>query len=166
MIALDRLVASVTAAIASLMASPAVQAQVTVGYNTITSVVGAAIVDQTFRQRTTDQYAISGVNVEPIDGGNIFERTTVWKIYDQSEPWSLTVRDDAGSVDVSKEATNSKLVQAGRRESVYAVISGPLSGTIERRTLSPFASVLLPAIIPVTTSVFPEDSSTIQTREF
>lgn len=164
---LDRcFVAAVTAVAASLTAADAVHAQVTVGYNTITSVVGAAIVDQTYRQRTTDQYAISGVNVEPIDGGNVFDRTTVWKIYDQSQPWSLDVRDEAGSVDVSKEKTDSQLVQAGRRESVYAVISGPLSGTVQRQTLSPFASVLLPAIIPVTTSVFPEDSSTTQTRQF
>lgn len=130
-------------------------AQVTVGYNTLTSVVGAATVEHTYKQRVTDQYSITGVNVEPIDGGNVFDRSTVWKIYDQAQPWSLTVRDDSPSVDVNTNDMDAKLLQAARRESVYAVISAPLSGVIERRTLNPFAPVQLPAVIPVSTTVFP-----------
>jgi hypothetical protein len=131
-------------------------AQVTVGYSSITSAVGAAIVGQTYRQRTTDQYEITGVNVEPNDGGNVFNRRTIWKIYDQSKPWSLSIVDNDPKVDVNKEATSTKLVQAGRRESVYSVISGPLYSTIQRQTLSPFASVQLPPIIPTSTTVFPD----------
>lgn len=132
------------------------RAQVTVGYNTITSVVGASVVDSSYRQRLTDQYAIAGVNVEPIDGGDVFDRNTVWKIYDQSAPWALTIRDDSPKADVKKEQSDSRLVQAGRRESVNAVISGPLYSTVQRNTLSPFATVQLPPIIPISTTVFPE----------
>lgn len=131
--------------------------QATVGYNSLTSVVGAAVVDQTYRQRVTDQYVITGVNVEPNDGGSQFDRNTVWKIHDQSQPWSLTVRDEAPTVDSNREVVNTKLVQAGRRESAYAVTSAPLNGVIERRVLSPFSPVQMPAIIPVSTTVFPEN---------
>jgi hypothetical protein len=141
--------------VAAWLASPVACAQVTVGYNTLTSVVGAATVDHSYKQRVTDQYSITGVNVEPTDGGNVFDRSTIWKIQDQSQPWSLTIRDDSPSVDVNTNDTEAKLVQAGRRESVYAVISAPLSGVVERRTLNPFAPVQLPAIIPVSTTVFP-----------
>ena len=136
-----------------------VNAQVTVGYSTITSVVGSAVVESTYRQRTTDQFAISGVNVEPIDGGNVFSRDTVWKIYDQAQPWSLSIVDDNPRVDVSKEKATTKLVQAGRRENVYTVVSGPLYDTVQSRSLSPFAQVQLPAIIPISTSVFPGGDS-------
>ena len=132
-------------------------AQVTVGYNSLTSVVGSAIVSASYRQRTTDQYEISGVNMEPADGGNTFDRQTIWKIKDQSQPWSLNIVDNNPTVDVAKESTSTKLVQAGRRESVYSVIGGALYGVIERRVLSPFASTQFPAIVPVSTTVFPED---------
>ena len=141
----------------SLVAVQPAFAQVTVGYNSLTSVVGSAIVSESYRQRTTDEYAISGVNVEPADGGNTFNRQTIWKIKDQSQPWSLSVVDNNPEVDVAKESTNTKLVQAGRRESVYSVIGGALYSVNERRVLSPFASTQLPYIIPVSTTVFPED---------
>lgn len=137
------------------LASSIASAQVTVGYNSVTSVVGAAIIDHTYKQRVTDQYAITGVNVEPTDGSNVFDRRTIWKIMDQSQPWALTVREDTPSVDVNTIDMDSKLVQAGRRETVYAVVSAPLSGVIDRRTMSPFASVVLPAVIPSSTTVFP-----------
>lgn len=137
-----------------------VSAQVTVGYSTITSVVGSAVRSGSYRQRTTDQYEITGVNVEPIDGGNVFSRDTVWKILDQDKPWALSIVDEHPKVDVSKENTSTRLVQAGRRESVYSVISGPLYSTIVRQTLNPFAAVRLPLIVPISTTVFPESLGT------
>jgi hypothetical protein len=146
--------AAVTLLLGSLLDRAA--AQVTVGYSSITSAVGAAISDSSYRQRLTDQYAITGVNVEPIDGGDVFDRNTIWKTNDSAMPWSLTIRDDSLKADVNKETSQSQLVQAGRSESVYSVISGPLYGTVQRYTLSPFAPVQLPAIIPVSTTVFSE----------
>jgi hypothetical protein len=137
-----------------------VSAQVTVGYNNLTTVVGSAVQSDSYRQRVTDQYEITGVNVEPIDGGNVFNRDTVWKIYDQDKPWALSIVDERPKVDVSKENTFTRLVQAGRRESVYSVISGPLYNTIVRQTLSPFAAVQLPPVVPVSTTVFPESLGT------
>jgi hypothetical protein len=129
--------------------------QVTVGYSSITSVVGSAVVDQAYRQRTTDQYEITGVNVEPVDGGNVFDRNTTWKIYDQPQPWSLNVVDNNPKVEVSKESTSTKLVQAGRRESVYSVLSRPVNNIVERQSQNLFGSVFLPAVVPVSTTVFP-----------
>jgi hypothetical protein len=134
-------------------------AQVTVGYSSLTSVTGAAVEQSSFKQRTTDQYEISGVNVEPIDGGNTFDRNTVWKIYDQNNSWSLSVVDDRPKVDVSKEQASTKLLQAGRKESVYSTISGPLYIVIQQQTLSPFASVVLPPVVPISTSVFDDESA-------
>jgi hypothetical protein len=132
-------------------------AQVTVGYSSLTTVTGASVVDQVYRQRTTDQYAITGVNVEPQDGGSVFNRNTIWKIYDQSQPWSLTVVDDNPRVEVGKDNTSTRLVQASRKESIYSTISGPLYSTIRQQTLSPFAQVQMPAIVPITTSVFSDE---------
>lgn len=134
-------------------------AQVTVGYSSLTSVTGAAVEQSSFKQRTADQYEISGVNVEPIDGGNTFDRNTVWKIYDQNNSWSLSVVDDRPKVDVSKEQASTKLLQAGRKESVYSTISGPLYMVIQQQTLSPFASVVLPPVVPISTSVFDDESA-------
>jgi len=148
---------AITQATLACLVSQAAFAQVTVGYNTLTSASGAAIVNQGYRQRTIDQYEIYGSNVEPSDGGYIFDRQTTWKVNDQSQPWSVSVVDNNPGVDVSKESTSTKLVQAGRREAVYAVVGGPLYSVIERRTLSPFASTQFPAIVPVSTTVFPED---------
>lgn len=135
-------------------------AQVTVGYNSITSVVGSVSSENVYRQRTIDQYEITGVNVEPVDGSSTFDRNTIWKIYDENQDWSLSIVDSNPRVDVNKEEKSTTLVQAGRRESVYSTISGPLYTTIQRQTLSPFASVQLPLIVPVSTSVFPEDVGT------
>ena len=135
-------------------------AQVTVGYNSITSVVGSVSSENVYRQRTIDQYEITGVNVEPVDGSSTFDRNTIWKIYDENQDWSLSIVDSNPRVDVNKEEKSTTLVQAGRRESVYSTISGPLYTTIQRQTLSPFASVQLPLILPVSTSVFPEDVGT------
>ena len=135
-------------------------AQVTVGYNSITSVVGSVSSENVYRQRTIDQYEITGVNVEPVDGSSTFDRNTIWKIYDENQGWSLSIVDSNPRVDVNKEEKSTTLVQAGRRESVYSTISGPLYTTIQRQTLSPFASVQLPLIVPVSTSVFPEDVGT------
>lgn len=132
-------------------------AQVTVGYSSVTSVVGSVISENTYRQRTIDQYEISGVNVEPIDGSSTFDRNTIWKIYDQNQAWSLSIVDSNPRVDVNKQEKSTQLVQAGRRESVYSTISGPLYSTVKRQTLSPFASIQIPLIVPVSTSVFPED---------
>lgn len=140
------------------MSDPAI-AQVTVGYSSLTSVTGAATEQSSFKQRTTDQYEVSGVNVEPIDGGNTFDRNTIWKIYDQNNSWSLSIVDDRPKVDVSKEKTSTRLVQAGRRESVYSTISGPLYTVIQQQTLSPFASVVLPPTVPISTSVFDDESA-------
>lgn len=132
-------------------------AQVTVGYNTNLSVVGSSISENIYRQRVVDHYAVSGVNVEPKNGSNNFHRDTVWKIYDEDKDWSLTVVDSNPRVDVNKEDVSTRLVQAGRRESVYSTISGPLRSTVKRKTLNPFSSVQLPLIVPVSTSVFPEE---------
>ena len=144
----------------TLLGSQRSLAQVTVGYNSITSVTGSVSAENVYRQRTTDQYEITGVNVEPVDGSSTFDRNTIWKIYDQNQDWSLSVVDSNPRVDVNKEEKSTTLVQAGRRESVYSTISGPLYTTIQRQTLSPFASVQLPLIVPVSTSVFPEDVGT------
>ena len=154
---------AITQAALVCLVSQAGFAQVTVGYNTLTSASGAAIVNQGYRQRTTDQYEIYGSNVEPSDGGYIFDRQTTWKVKDQSQPWSLSIVDNNPTVDVSKESTSTKLVQAGRRESVYSVVGGPLYSVIERRTFSPFASTQFPAIVPVSTTVFPEDLGKVPT---
>lgn len=153
--------ASLLCALAYLSAGSA-RAQVTVGYNTLTSVVGAASLDQAYRQRSTDRFEATGVNVVPENwresSGDpvVFDRNTIWRVQDQSRPWSLSIIDDNPKVDVAKERTATKLVQASRREAVYSTISGPLYSTVQRQTLSPFASVILPAIIPVSTTVFPE----------
>lgn len=141
----------------SLAGQQRAAAQVTVGYSSVTSAVGSVISENTYRQRTIDQYEISGVNVEPIDGSSTFDRNTIWKIYDQNQAWSLSILDSNPRVDVNKQEKSTQLVQAGRRESVYSTISGPLYSTVKRQTLSPFASVQLPLIVPVSTSVFPED---------
>ncbi len=143
-----------------LLGSQKSLAQVTVGYNSITSVVGSVSSENVYRQRTIDQYEITGVNVEPVDGSSTFDRNTIWKIYDENQDWSLSIVDSNPRVDVNKEEKSTTLVQAGRRESVYSTISGPLYTTIQRQTLSPFASVQLPLIVPVSTSVFPEDVGT------
>ena len=144
----------------NLLGSQRLLAQVTVGYNSITSVSGSVSAENVYRQRTTDQYEITGINVEPVDGSSTFDRNTIWKIYDQNQDWSLSVIDSNPRVDVNKEEKSTTLVQAGRRESVNSTISGPLYRTIQRQTLSPFASVQLPLIVPVSTSVFPEDVGT------
>ena len=132
-------------------------AQVTVGYTTNISVTGSSISEDIYRQRVIDQYAISGVNVEPIDGSNNFNRETIWKINDESDDWSLSVVDSNPRIDVNSDEVSTRLVQAGRAESVSSNISGPLRSVSQRKTLSPFSSVQLPLIIPVSTSVFPED---------
>jgi hypothetical protein len=138
-------------------------AQVTVGYSSLTSVTGAAVVDQVYRQRTTDQYEITGFNVEPHDGGNVFNRNTIWRIYDQSQPWSHSVVDNNPSVEVGKDNTSTRLVQAGRKESVYSTISGPLYSTTQQQNLTPFAPIQLPAIVPISTSVFPDEAASSNT---
>ncbi|MFM8524165.1 MAG: hypothetical protein ACKOCM_00845 [Cyanobacteriota bacterium] len=143
----------------ALMVVPPCAAQVTVGYNALTSVVGAATVDQAYRQRTTDRYEITGSNVEPEGGGLMFDRNTIWHVKDQTQPWSLNIADDNPKVDVSKEPTSTKLVPAARRESSSATLSEPYYSTLERRTLSPFARVIMPAILPISTTVFPEQTS-------
>ena len=131
--------------------------QITVGYNTNISVVGSSVSEDIYRQRVVDQYGITGVNVQPADGSNKFNRETIWKIYDQNDDWSLTVVDSNPRVDVNKEEVSTRLVQAGRREAVSSTISGPVGSTIRRKTLNPFSSVQLPLIIPVSTSVFPDE---------
>ena len=131
-------------------------AQVAVGYSAITSASAAQVVDTRLDLRSRSSFGIGGSNVEPIDGGNVYDASTIWRIRDPGQPSSLILRQEDSVFDADASTSNTRLVQAERRESVTSTLLPPLSANILiRSSVSPFAQVIPIGPSDLSTSVFP-----------
>lgn len=132
-----------------------VRAQVAVGYNSTTSATGARAMQQTLNLRNRSSFGIGGSNVEPIDGGNIYDPTTLWRIRDSSKASSLVLVQENSVFDTQKDKSNSSIQGAARQEQISVTLVPPLSTVLEPQTVNPFAPVLPVLPSPLSTSVFP-----------
>lgn len=131
-------------------------AQVAVGYSSTTSATAGLMRDTVLNTRSRTSFGIAGSNVEPIDGGTVYDERTIWRIRDTSRPSSLILRQDTSVFNAREDDTRTRLVQAARREAVNVDLLGPLSnGVLIRAVPSPFAPLLPINPSNLSTSVFP-----------
>lgn len=129
--------------------------QVIVGYN---SVIQASVIrtdERLLNLRSRSSFGVAGINVEPIDGTSVYDRSTIWRIRDTSKPSSLTVMIEDPVFEVQQDITQTDTAQVSRRESVYSTITGPLGNLLQPAVVSPFAPVIPVVPSTLSTSVFP-----------
>lgn len=142
--------------LAPLALSMPAGAQVAVGYSSITSASAGRVVDTGLDLRSRSSFGIGGNNVEPVDGGQVYDTRTIWRIRDTSKDSSLILRLEDSVFDADETLTDSNVKQASRRESVSVTLLPPLSNNILIRTsISPFAPVIPIGPSDLSTSVFP-----------
>lgn len=143
------------AAMAVLLPLVSARAQVSVGYSAVISAASSQARDQVLNLRSRNSFGIAGSNVEPIDGGKIYDSRTIWRIRDTSKPSSLSLRREDSVFDAQEDQTDTQQIQVARREQVTVSILAPLTGVLEPQAVSPFAPVLPVLTNPLSTSVFP-----------
>lgn len=113
----------------TISACPA-QAQVTLGYsNPITSSASRSRIG--FQgARSTRKFEVAGINAEPIDGSLVYDETTVWRIHNPDDPFTLSVLSLDPLVQFQQDTTRRDDVRVQRVEAVSATVSGPLATTL------------------------------------
>ena len=104
--------------------------QITVGYRSpIGLSVNRTISDTKAQKNGPGLFEVAGVNVIPVDGSLIYTQDTIFKILDQTKPFSLVVLD-TNQIQTSENKVRGEFVSAGSTGTVFASVSGPAAGAV------------------------------------
>lgn len=131
------------------------RAQVAVGYSSTINATGLRTQEERLNLRSRTSFGIGGSNVEPLDGGRVYDAATQWRIRDTSRPSSLILVQENSVFDARQETTTTSTQLVRRLEEVTVTLLAPLGEVLEPQSISPLAPVVPVLVNPLSTTVFP-----------